>query len=211
MFTGIIRHQGIVIQKEHRDGQEQRGTLFQIRTSFPLSSLKEGNSIAVDGACMTVLSSSSCPEDSSRTIFSFFASPETLSKTVMANFQIGTQVNLEEALRFGETLDGHLVTGHVDECGMLVSRPEEGEDGSFCFKVSPNFLPFLAPKGSVAINGISLTVNEVDREKALFTVYLIPYTLSHTNLGQLLPNAPVHLEADLIARYVTHQILLREK
>jgi riboflavin synthase len=188
MFTGIITDLGQV-QRLHR------GDLLDltIATAFDTSSISLGASIACSGACLTVVA----VEPGA---FAVQASVETLVCTTLGQWEVGTPVNLERSLRLGDELGGHLVLGHVDGLARIVERRAEAESVRFVFEVPEELARFIAPKGSVALDGVSLTVNEVAQNR--FGVNLIPHTLSCTNLGQAQPGQQMNLEIDLIARYV---------
>jgi riboflavin synthase len=188
MFTGIITDLGQV-QRLHR------GDLLDltIATAFDTSSISLGASIACSGACLTVVA----VEPGA---FAVQASVETLVCTTLGQWEVGTPVNLERSLRLGDELGGHLVLGHVDGLARIVERRAEAESVRFVFEVPEELARFIAPKGSVALDGVSLTVNEVAQNR--FGVNLIPHTLSCTNFGQAQPGQQMNLEIDLIARYV---------
>jgi riboflavin synthase len=188
MFTGIITDLGQV-QRLHR------GDLLDltIATAFDTSSISLGASIACSGACLTVVA----VEPGA---FAVQASVETLVCTTLGQWEVGTPVNLERSLRLGDELGGHLVLGHVDGLARIVERRAEAESVRFVFEVPEELARFIAPKGSVALDGVSLTVNEVAQNR--FGVNLIPHTLSCTNFGQAQPEQQMNLEIDLIARYV---------
>ena len=152
-----------------------------------------GESVAVDGACLTVVSFAADH-------FNAFLSRETLSKTTFERRVPGEVVHLERALRLDQRLGGHLLSGHVDGVGQILARKPKGEAEEFIFSAPPALAPMIAPKGSIAIEGVSLTVNEVEGNR--FHVMLVPYTLEHTKFGTLRVGSEVHLEIDLIARYV---------
>jgi riboflavin synthase len=188
MFTGIITDLGRV-RRLHR------GDLLDltIATTFDTSAIPLGASIACSGACLTVVA----VEPGA---FSVQASAETLTCTTLGAWEEGTPVNLERPLRVGDELGGHLVLGHVDGRARIVERQAEAESVRFLFEAPEELAPFIAPKGSVALDGVSLTVNEVSGNR--FGVNIIPHTLACTNFGQAHPGQPVNLEIDLIARYV---------
>ena len=152
-----------------------------------------GESIAVDGCCLTVASRLSGG-------FEVDASAETLARTTLGDLPLGKKVNLERAVRAGDRLGGHLMTGHVDGVGELVSRRPVGDSVAMTFALPRELARFVAPKGSIAVSGVSLTVNAIG--DVGFDVVLIPTTLASTNLGELASGDRVHLEIDLIARYV---------
>ncbi len=187
MFTGLIEQVGTIAALERRDDG------LSIRIECALHPYTLGESIAVDGTCLTVKSFS--PEH-----FDADASLETLDKTNLGKLATGDRVHLERALALGERLGGHLVTGHVDGVGSLAERAAEGEYLRATFEVPKRLAPFLAPKGSIAVNGVSLTVNAVHGNR--FDVMLVPYTLDETTFGTMQPGARVNLEVDILAKYV---------
>src|SRR6516162_788699 len=189
MFTGIITDVGRVLRL-------QRGELLDltIATAFETSAIPVGASIACSGACLTVVAVEPAA-------FAVQASVETLTCTTLGEWQEGTPVNLEKPLRLGEELGGHLVLGHVDGMVRIVERRPEAESVRFVFEAPEELMPFVAPKGSVALDGVSLTVNEVAQNH--FGVNIIPHTLACTNFGSLRPGQRMNLEIDLIARYVS--------
>src|SRR6516162_964363 len=188
MFTGIITDVGHV-RRMHR-GEPLDLT---IATDFDISAIPLGASIACSGACLTVVA----VEPGA---FTVQASVETLTRTTIGAWEEGTPVNLEKSLRLGDELGGHLVLGHVDGLARIVERRPEAESVRFVFEAPEDLRPFIAPKGSVALDGVSLTVNEVSG--SLFGANIIPHTLSCTNLGRAFPGQRMNLEIDLIARYV---------
>ena len=188
MFTGIISDLGRVRFVERRDE-----TRIGIATSYDTATIEVGASVACAGACLTVV-------DKDRDWFAADVSAETLARTTVGHWIEGTPVNLERSLRAGDELGGHLVSGHVDGLARLVGRESEGESVRLTFQSPPELARFVAAKGSVALDGVSLTVNEVDG--ALFQVNVIPYTQTRTSLDALRPEDAANLEVDLIARYL---------
>ena len=188
MFTGIITDLG-------RVRRLRRGDLLDltIATAFDTSAIPLGASIACSGACLTVVA----VEPGA---FSVQASVETLAHTTLGQWEAGTPVNLERSLRLGHELGGHLVLGHVDGLARIVERRPEAESVRFVVEVPIGLAPFIAPKGSVTLDGVSLTVNELAQDR--FGVNIIPHTLSCTTFGQAQPGQQMNLEIDLIARYV---------
>ena len=188
MFTGIITDVG-------RVRRLRRGELLEltIATAFDAAAITIGASIACSGACLTVVA----VEPGA---FAVQASAETLTCTTLGDWVEGTPVNLEKSLRLGDELGGHLVLGHVDGTARIVERRPEAESVRFAFEAPEELAPFIAPKGSVALDGVSLTVNEVARNR--FGVNIIPHTLACTNLGSLQAGQRMNLEVDLMARYV---------
>lgn len=195
MFTGIVTDVGQVRHIEKRGD-----THFVIATQYDVAAIEIGASISCSGACMTVVDKGN---DKDRW-FAFTASGETLSKTTLGDWKIGDAVNLERAMRVGDELGGHIVTGHVDGVAEVKSVLPEGESQRVIFEAPVSVARFIAPKGSVALDGISLTVNEVDGTR--FGVNIIPYTSKVTTFGRLKPGAKVNLEVDLMARYVARLV-----
>jgi riboflavin synthase len=194
MFTGIITDVGYVRRL-------RRGELLDltIATVFDTLAIPLGASIACSGACLTVVAVEP-------TAFTVQASVETLTRTTLGEWEEGTAVNLEKPLRLGDELGGHLVLGHVDGVARIVERRPEAESARFVFETPEELTPFIAPKGSVALDGVSLTINEVAQNR--FGVNIIPHTLACTNFGSLRAGQRMNLEIDLIARYVAR--LLRQ-
>jgi riboflavin synthase len=190
MFTGIISDLGEVAARD--------GGRFAIRCGYPADTIALGASIACDGACLTAVEVAAVPEGGS--VFTVDVSNETLSKTTLDEWHAGRRVNLERALRAGEELGGHLVAGHVDGVGRIVDMRADGDSRRITVEVPSHLAPYIAPKGSMALDGISLTVNEVAHDR--LGINVIPHTLTHTTLGARKPGDRVNLEVDLIARYV---------
>ncbi|MFW2390430.1 MAG: riboflavin synthase [Polyangiales bacterium] len=187
MFTGLIEQLGTI------DELERRSDGLRVQIACRLYPYQLGESIAVNGTCLTVKSF-----DESR--FEADASLETIDKTNLGALEKGDRVHLERALALGERLGGHLVTGHVDGVGTLVSREPEGDYVRARFEVPQRLAPFLAPKGSITVNGVSLTVNTVEGPR--FDVMLVPFTLDETTFGSMAIGAGVNLEVDILAKYV---------
>lgn len=188
MFTGIITDLGTV---NSVTGAGDRR--LEIQTKFDLTSVPIGASIACNGICLTVI-------ETGADWFAVQASEETLSKTSARDWAAGRRLNLERALRLGDELGGHIVSGHVDGVATIVSIQPENESLRFTFEVPADLAKFVAPKGSVALDGVSLTVNEV--EGARFGVNIIPHTQTETTFGHYQPGDPVNMEIDMLARYV---------
>ncbi len=189
MFTGIVEEVGTIWRVESRAGY-QRTT---IAAQQVLDGVKTGDSIALDGACHTVV------HVDART-FAVESVAETLQRTTLGDCRAGSRVNLERSLKLGDRLDGHLVAGHVDGVGRVKRRAESADGVVFEFEVPHGLAPYIAEKGSVAVNGISLTVISVaDRT---FSVAVIPHTLAVTTLSEKYPGDRVNLEVDMIARYL---------
>jgi riboflavin synthase len=193
MFTGIISDIGTVAARE--------GGRFTIRCGYPAETIALGASIACEGACLTATSVQPAGNGS---VFAVDVSNETLSKTTLGDWECGRRINLERALKAGDELGGHMVSGHVDGVARIVSIRSDGDSQRFLIEVPADLARYIAPKGSVALDGISLTVNEVDG--ARFGVNIIPHTLTHTTLGDKKPSDRVNLEVDVFARYVARAL-----
>lgn len=190
MFTGIVTDLGEVRRVVRGAGQDAR---FEIATHYDLSSIEIGASIAHNGVCLTIVETGSDH-------YVIQASDETLSKTTLGEWQIGTKVNLERACKVGDELGGHIVSGHVDGVARVVSIRPENESLRFTFEAPSELAKFVAPKGSVALDGVSLTVNEVDGRT--FGINVIPHTQAVTTFGGLREGSRVNMEIDMLARYV---------
>lgn len=188
MFTGIVTDIGTV-----RDISGEGDLRFEITTSFDTSRIEIGASICCSGACMTAI-------ETGDDWFAVQVSPESLSKTTLSDWTAGTQMNLERALRMGDELGGHIVTGHVDGVGSVKSITPVAESWVIAFEAPQELAQFIATKGSITIDGVSLTVNDVDG--AVFEINIIPHTQSVTTLGKLTAGSRVNLEIDVLARYV---------
>jgi len=190
MFTGIVSGLGTLVAR--------KGSSFVIQTPYKRKSLELGASIAFDGCCLTLTEINKAKGNGSHVTVD--VSNETLSHTTTGSWEPGRKINLERALALGEELGGHIVTGHVDGLAKIVSRFPDGDSVRFLLEVPGEFTKFVASKGSIALNGVSLTVNEVEGPR--FDVNVIPYTLNHTSWGDRKPGDLVNLEVDLLARYV---------
>jgi len=189
MFTGLIEDLGTLL--DLRRGSDAAS--LTLTTALPMHELRLGESIAVNGVCLTVTASGSGR-------FSADVSPETLVKTTLGNLPKGARVNLERALRLTDRLGGHLVTGHVDGTARISERLRQGNAWRFVFQLDPLLTRLLVAKGSVAIDGISLTVNDVADDR--FSVMVIPHTLTQTTLASREVGELVNVETDLIGKYV---------
>lgn len=189
MFTGIVSGIGTLI--------ERRGARFSIACRYKRSSLEEGASIACDGCCLTLVELGKARKGA---VFTVEASNETLARTTIGTWQEGRRINLERPLALGDELGGHLVTGHIDGRAKILERTPDGDSVRFVLESPPELARFIAEKGSVALDGVSLTVNDVDG--ARFGVNIIPYTLCRTTWEDRVPGDLVNLEVDLLARYV---------
>ncbi len=199
MFTGIVSDIGTI------SSLDQRGDLrVQIQCGYDMDGVEMGASIACSGVCLTVV-------DKGPDWFAVDISSETLSCTAQGLFAAGRRLNLERALKVGDELGGHIVTGHVDGVGEVVSSKPAGDSREVIVRVSKDLAPFVAAKGSITVDGVSLTVNAVadDEAGALFTLNIIPHTAQVTTLGELEPGRPVNLEIDILARYLARMEMVR--
>ena len=193
MFTGLIDDIGTLLA---RDGHR-----FAIACRYDPAAILLGASIACDGACLTVVEVGPHDEgDGYRAVFFVEVSNETLSCTTLGNWEPGRRINLERALKLGDELGGHLVTGHVDGVATIAARKPDGESVRFEITPPPSLLPYIAAKGSVALDGTSLTVNEVSESQ--FGVNIVPHTLAVTTWGERSVGDRLNIEVDLLARYV---------
>lgn len=191
MFTGIITDQGTILKLD------QAGDLkVRIGTGYDVSGIDLGASIACDGVCLTVVDLGREPQG----WFDVQASAETISKTNLGSWAVGRTVNLERALKVGDELGGHIVSGHVDGVAKIVELHDEGDSTRMTLEAPQALAKFIAPKGSIALNGTSLTVNEVDGTR--FGINVIPHTKEVTTWGQVAVGDTVNLEVDTLARYV---------
>lgn len=191
MFTGIVTDLGTVRTIE--PAGQGRDLRIVIATAWETGGIDLGASVACNGCCLTVV-------EKGEGTLAFNASAETLSKTTIGRWRPGTAVNLERSLRLGDELGGHLVQGHVDGVGTVAEAIPEGGSTRVRIRPPPHLMPFIAPKGSVAVDGVSLTVNDVDADA--FGVNIIPHTAGVTTFGRLKPGDPVNIEVDLVARYL---------
>ncbi|MEW6426564.1 MAG: riboflavin synthase [Thermodesulfobacteriota bacterium] len=189
MFTGIIAGKGKILEKRPLGG----GMLFAVEADFDLPDPEEGESIAVNGVCLTATTIRGRR-------FTVDVSPESLSRTILGELAVGDLVNLERALKISDRLGGHLVSGHVDGVSRVLERKPEGDFTRFTFSVQPELARYIIEKGSITVNGISLTVNRCD--DLSFSVAIIPHTLAVTTLGEVQQGDRVNIEVDLIGKYV---------
>lgn len=192
MFTGIVQNRARVVRKEEKGGQ--------VHFSFRLAKkekrrIEAGESIAVNGVCLTA-------RHSSFQSFEADVIRETLQATTLGKLLTGGQVNLERSLRHGDSLGGHFVTGHVDGTGEIVRIQSQGRNKTFSIRAAKEVLPFVAVKGSITVDGISLTIQKI--KGPVFEVGIVPHTLRETTLSNKKSGDTVNLEADLIARYLNH-------
>ena len=189
MFTGLVEVLGVIDDAV----DESPGRRLSIRWPGLAETLAIGESVAVNGCCLTVVSASADR-------FDVQLGPETLDRTNLGSKSPGDPLNLERSLRVGDRLGGHFVQGHVDDTATLDDRRPEGEWEFLSFRIGPEWTPLMVPKGSIAVDGVSLTL--VDVGEGSFSVMLIPHTLSVTTLGRLTPGDRVNIEADMLAKHV---------
>lgn len=199
MFSGIINNIGII--ESSRPDNDMR---VKIACDYKADLLKSGDSVAVSGACLTVTSKGFLA--SGKNYFTASLSPETVSRTVSGLWEKGRRVNLERALKMGDSLDGHLVTGHIDGVAVIKDIAVSGDSRIICVEAPEALSRFIAEKGSVALDGVSLTVNKAEHNR--FWVNIIPYTWQHTTFCDRKAGDGLNLEIDLIARYTAR--LLQE-
>ncbi|MGP1396140.1 MAG: riboflavin synthase [Inquilinaceae bacterium] len=188
MFSGIVSDVGRVVEMDRKGD-----TRLVIQTGLDLGDLTLGASVAHNGVCLTVI-------EKGTGRFAVEASAETVSKTTLGDWRDGTPINLERSMRLGDEIGGHLVYGHIDGVATVLDRQPDGDSVRFTFEVPEPLSRFVAPKGSVALDGVSLTVNEVAGNR--FGVNIIPHTLACTTFQTLNPGHRVNFEADMLARYV---------
>ena len=189
MFTGLIEDVGTIGDLR----LQQKSAVLTVKTKLPVRSMARGASVAVNGACLTVVKKG-------LRSFTVDVSPETLQRTSLETLTVGSTVNLERPMRLADRLGGHLVTGHVDGVGAVAAIEKQGEFTIITFEVPAPLGALLVPKGSVAVDGISLTVNVCRKQR--FSVAIIPFTLRHTNLRARKVGDKVNIETDLIGKYV---------
>ena len=199
MFTGIVTDVGRVVETEARGDLRLR-----IQCGYDMDGVALGASISCSGVCLTVV-------DKGADWFAVDVSAETRSRTAPGQWEQGARLNLERALKIGDELGGHIVTGHVDGIGAVTSAEAVGDSTAITIAAGPEIAPFIARKGSVCIDGVSLTVNEVEplAEGVRFGINLIPHTAQHTTLGGLHAGREVNIEIDLIARYLERMLATR--
>lgn len=199
MFTGIVTDVGTV------RSAEQRGDLrLVIGTGYDTATIDLGASISCSGVCLTVV-------DKGEDWFAVDVSGETLSRTASDQWREGGKLNLERPLRVGDEIGGHIVTGHVDAVGEVVIAASEGASTRIEVKVPRELGPAIAPKGSIALDGVSLTVNEVEDadDSTLFTINIIPHTADQTTFGEIAPGRQLNVEIDVLARYIDRMLATR--
>jgi riboflavin synthase len=198
MFTGIITDIGDVIAVRPRGEGLHR---LKIACGYARASIADGASIACSGVCLTVVGSG---EEDGRTWFAVDAAAETLSVTTVGSWHHGTRINLERALKHGDELGGHIVSGHIDGIAEVVAREDASDSARLALRVPAALARFIASKGSVALDGVALTVNAVEDD--VFSVLIIPHTLHVTTLGAVRVGDAVNLEVDMMARYAARLI-----
>ena len=190
MFTGIIQAVGEIARL---DKAPQHARVVINTNTLPMQDVSLGDSISVNGVCLTAI-------ELSKNSFAADVSAETLVRTTLGELAVGSQVNLEKALRLNDFLGGHLVSGHVDGVGRVLAKQAVGDAWRYSFEAPQSLMKYIAEKGSITINGISLTVNDVATNQ--FQVMIVPHTLQKTMLGTLAVGGQVNLEVDIIARYL---------
>src|SRR6478672_12243187 len=201
MFTGIVTDVGTVRKAE------QRGDLrLTIGCGYDMDSVELGASIACSGTCLTVV-------DKGEDWFAVDLSGETVSRTAADHWREGAKLNLERSLRMGDELGGHIVTGHVDAVGEVADVTAEGDSTRVMIKVPGDLGPMIAPKGSIALDGVSMTVNDVRAADGatLFSVNVIPHTAQNTTLGELTAGGQLNVEVDVLARYIERMLAARSQ
>ena len=188
MFTGIIKTMGVVVEVDNNCGDPR----FYIQSDLDLSKIEIGASICHAGCCLTVI-------EKKGDVFAVDVSAETLSKTTLGQWRQGTAINLEPSLKVGDELGGHIVSGHIDGVAKIISITPEGDSHRLVIEAPQELAKFIAPKGSVALDGISLTVNEVNDNR--FGINIIPHTWNVTTLGKKKVGDFLNIEIDLMARY----------
>jgi len=194
MFTGLIQ----------KIGQITKNSRSQVKVRVPSQKIQLGDSIAINGVCLTVIQKK---KGSRSQEVQFDISPETLKKTTLGGLKPGVHINIEPSLTLKDSLGGHIVQGHVDGVGHVRKITQRGPNKTFTIEAPQKGVKYLVSKGSIAVDGVSLTVTKVTKNQ--FSVALIPYTLKNTNLGSIKVGTPVNLEADIIGKYV--QKYLRRK
>jgi riboflavin synthase len=196
MFTGLVEELGTIVEVA-RQGRKSKALRLTLKAPLVSRDARIGDSIAINGCCLTVVKKT-------KSLLAFEAGDETLSRTNLGRLEAGSRVNLERSLALGERLGGHLVAGHIDAQGTLLRRRDESDWSSMTFRVPTRLTRQMASKGSVAVDGVSLTLVDVEQDR--FSVALIPHTLKHTTLGSLVVGDAVNIETDLLAKYVERQL-----
>ena len=196
MFSGIIENKGKVKKFQKLDDYR-----LVLETDIKYTEIKKGSSVCCNGVCLTVINKKKVKNS---TVLEFDVSIETFSCTNFNQIKIGDIINLEKSLKVGDEISGHFVFGHVDDTGVLISMKKIGDSHELKFKVSNKIQKFIAKKGSISLNGISLTVNSM--KKGLISLNIIPYTWNKTNLSKIKVGDRINLEVDMLARYVTQNL-----
>jgi riboflavin synthase len=197
MFTGIVTDIGTV-----RSAEDRGDLRLMIATAYDMDSVDLGASIACSGACLTVV-------DKGDDWFAVDISAETVSKTASERWQEGARLNLERSLRLGDEIGGHIVTGHVDGTGALIAASRDGDSTRLSISVRQSLGPMIAAKGSITLDGVSMTVNEVGESSdgaTRFSVNVIPHTARQTTLGELEPGQHLNVEVDVLSRYISRML-----
>jgi riboflavin synthase len=197
MFTGIVTDVGRIIEVSGEEGRR-----MVVETRLPLAEIPIGGSVATNGICFSVV-------EKGRDWFAFDASGATLEVTTAGAWQVGDPVNLERSLRIGDEMGGHIVFGHVDAVGEITALEPAGDSHRLEVRIPAQLAPLIAVKGSIAVDGMSLTVNVAGDER--FAVNIIPITWRETNLPQRRPGDGVNVEVDMLARYVARQLAFRDR
>ncbi|MDD3731477.1 MAG: riboflavin synthase [candidate division Zixibacteria bacterium] len=193
MFTGLIETTGIIREIKYRGNY----SILRVASTLPAGELKLGESIACDGACLTVV-------DINKDCFTVEASQETVSRTILDRYKVGTRINIERALKAGDRMGGHFVSGHIDDTGVVDYLKPLGESWELAVNFSPEYDIYVVEKGSIALNGLSLTVNRC--RPGWLTVNLIPHTVNVTTVGGLRTGDRINMEFDLIGKYIARFI-----
>lgn len=189
MFTGLIETTGIIREIKYRGNY----SILRVASALPAGEIKLGESIACDGACLTVM-------DINKDCFTVEASQETVSRTILDRYKVGTRINIERSLKAGDRMGGHFVSGHIDDTGVVDYLKPLGESWALAVNFSPEYDIYVVEKGSIALNGLSLTVNRY--RSGWLVVNLIPHTVSVTTVGGLKTGDRVNMEFDLIGKYI---------
>ena len=201
MFTGLVEEIG-KIETLRGGGKGSASLRLAVKAPLVAQDVAVGDSIAINGCCLTVVKKT-------KSVLEFEAGSETLSRTNLGRLDKGSSVNLERSIKVGDRLGGHFVAGHIDGTGTLLRRRDEGEWSHLMFRASSRLLRQMASKGSIAVDGVSLTLVNVEQDR--FSVALIPHTLANTTLGSLQIGGLVNLETDLLAKYVERQLATRKR
>lgn len=199
MFSGIISDLGKIVFIDSHDGEKE----ITIATKFQKNALNIGCSIAHNGVCLTASDIMDSNDDDYKCCYKIWLSPETLERSNAQFWGVGEFLNLELSLRADSSLDGHFVLGHVDGVGKIIQLDKTGESYFYQLHIPADLMPLMAVKGSVALDGISLTINEVNDDDNLIALMIIPHTWQHTNLSQRHIGDNVNIEADPFARYIS--------